>query len=150
MTTGFVAVMAETEVPAADFDMTHIKENLRWGHLFWPGSAALTEEQIDDRVARYQRSIERFRAGGLRLSALRSSPRRCSSPVGKLHRNNPTMLRPVAAGRLTARVDRPRCSCIDELRYGRITFEEPAMNISIGQPTIPASGSGTDFSGRSR
>ncbi|WP_227980808.1 hypothetical protein [Nocardia spumae] len=65
MTTSIAAVSTETEVPAADFDTTHLKENLRWGHLFWPGSTALTEEQIDDRVTRYQRSLERFRASGM-------------------------------------------------------------------------------------
>ncbi|WP_433202414.1 hypothetical protein ACQP1G_12205 [Nocardia sp. CA-107356] len=65
MTTTIASMSTETDVPPAEFDTTHLKENLRWGHLFWPGSTALTEEQIDDRVTRYQRSLERFRASGM-------------------------------------------------------------------------------------
>jgi hypothetical protein len=65
MTTTTAPVSTETQVPPAEFDTTHLEENLRWGHLFWPGSTALTEEQIDDRVLRYQRSLERFRASGM-------------------------------------------------------------------------------------
>ncbi|MEU2034167.1 hypothetical protein [Nocardia amamiensis] len=53
------------QTPPADFDTTHIKGNLRAGHWFWPGSTALTEEQIDDRVARYQASLRRWRASGM-------------------------------------------------------------------------------------
>ncbi|WP_280236697.1 hypothetical protein [Nocardia cyriacigeorgica] len=51
--------------PPAVFDTEHVKENLRWGHLFWPGATALTEAQIDDRVVRYQESLRRYRASGM-------------------------------------------------------------------------------------
>ncbi|MBF6345371.1 hypothetical protein IU409_17930 [Nocardia cyriacigeorgica] len=33
---------------------------------FWPGSTALTEAQIDDRVTRYRKSLERYRASGMK------------------------------------------------------------------------------------
>ncbi|MGY2040443.1 hypothetical protein ACW9HF_34825 [Nocardia gipuzkoensis] len=65
MTTSTAPLAVETDIVPAIFDTSQLEENLRWGHLFWPGSAALTEEQIADRVARYQRSLERYRAGGM-------------------------------------------------------------------------------------
>ncbi|MBF6454596.1 hypothetical protein [Nocardia cyriacigeorgica] len=66
MTTGTTLTETQTPVPPADFDDSHIRENLRWGHLFWPGSTALTEAQIDDRVSRYRKSLERYRASGMK------------------------------------------------------------------------------------
>ncbi|MFD0360761.1 hypothetical protein ACFQZZ_04785 [Nocardia sp. GCM10030253] len=54
-----------TQAPPADFDTTNLEENLRWGHLFWPGSSALTEDQIADRVERYRASLQRYRASGM-------------------------------------------------------------------------------------
>ncbi len=66
MTTGTTMTETHTSVPPADFDDSHVRENLRWGHLFWPGSTALTEAQIDDRVTRYRKSLERYRASGMK------------------------------------------------------------------------------------
>ncbi|WP_280382529.1 hypothetical protein [Nocardia wallacei] len=65
MTTKITSQETEAEAPPAEFDTTHLEENLRWGHLFWPGSTALTEDQIQDRVRRYQASLERYRASGM-------------------------------------------------------------------------------------